>query len=782
MAFFIIISVVVLFESSFDTYHEKARRIYRVAEYINDEGVVERSSSCPFPLGPTVKQEYPDVVENYVRFFNDWTISFVISYEEDNFIENGVFFVDSTIFDIFDLNFIAGNPKYALSEPNTVIITESIAKKFFGLDNTVGKQITVKVTPRIPRDESWDDKINFVITGVIEDAPKNSHLQYNLLTSFETLNSDYFDGRVPETWGYNPCWTYLLLHDKAKPQFLEKKFPEFIKKYITTSPNLYEFDLQPITDIHLKSDLEYDMSKLGDYNLIRILSIIAIILLIIISTNYINLTTTNSTQRNKEIGIKKIYGSAKATLFKQFIFESITLTYISIIFSLLIVVLLLPLINKYMDFNVDFKFILRPSIVIYLIISGALVGLFSGAYSAFYLSNISILDILKGTIKVGGKARFRKALVIIQFVICLVLITCSVLVINQVQYLNNAEIGIRKDNILIVPLEGTDIPNNFESFRDKLMRNPDIISVTGMMFVPGINYSTADFKPESNKSNNTKLLNFNIVKHSFTETFGIDIIAGRTFSEAFKTDENEAVIINEAMVRYLGWTNKSAIGKKFYFDGREKVIGVMKDFHIGSLREAIKPIAITMVGHQNVAKVYTRFSAIRIKDYNDTETISFIEEVWDEMKSSTPFTYTHFDDDLKNLYSNEVKILRLGIFFTIVSVILAVMGVNVLIVTITNMQKREIGIRKALGANKTQIILMYMKKHFSQLALAALIASPISHFLIKKWFENYALKIPINAFPFIISFIILTSMSSLVVFLQTNKASDANPVDSIKTE
>jgi len=208
----------------------------------------------------------------------------------------------------------------------------------------------------------------------------------------------------------------------------------------------------------------------------------------------------------------------------------------------------------------------------------------------------------------------------------------------------------------------------------------------------------------------------------------------------------------------------------------------MKDFHIGSLREAIKPIAITMVGHQNVAKVYTRFSAIRIKDYNDTETISFIEEVWDEMKSSTPFTYTHFDDDLKNLYSNEVKILRLGIFFTIVSVILAVMGVNVLIVTITNMQKREIGIRKALGANKTQIILMYMKKHFSQLALAALIASPISHFLIKKWFENYALKIPINAFPFIISFIILTSMSSLVVFLQTNKASDANPVDSIKTE
>jgi putative ABC transport system permease protein len=435
-----------------------------------------------------------------------------------------------------------------------------------------------------------------------------------------------------------------------------------------------------------------------------------------------------------------------------------------------------------MDLNLDYNFIFIPSIVIYLIISGTLVGVFSGAYSAFYLSNISIINILNGNIKLGGKARFRKALVIIQFVICLVLITCSVFIINQVRYLNNVDLGIRKENILIVPLEGTDIPNNFEIFRDKLRRNPDILNVTGMMFVPGINYSTADFRPESNKLDNIKLLNFNVVKHSFVETFDINIVAGRAFSETIKTDENEAVIINEAMVRYLGWTNYSAIGRRFYFDGREMVIGVMKDFHIGSLREAIKPLVITMVGHQNVAKIYTRFSAIRIRSYNDTETISFIEDVWDEMEPSTPFTYTHFEDDLKNLYSNEVKILRLGIFFTIISVILAVMGVYVLIMTITNMQKREIGIRKALGANKTRIILMYMKKHISQLALAALIASPISLLLIQKWFENYDLKIPLNAFPFILSFVILTSISSLVVFLQSSKASDANPVDSIKSE
>lgn len=782
MMFFIIISVIVLYESSFDTFHEKANRIYRIGDYINDEGIVERSSSCPFPLGPTIKQEFPEIVESYVRFFNDWTLTFVFSHEEKYFKETGMFFVDSTVFNIFDFNFISGNPDHALRDPNTVVISESIAKRFFGQDNPIGKQISVKVTPRIQRDESKDDQIPLVVTGVIEDSPDNSHLQYNFLASFVTLHSSYFDGGVPDTWGYNPCWTYVLLNEKAEVPDLESRFPEFIENHISTNPNLYEFILQPLTDIHLKSDLDYDMSKLGDEKMIRILTIIAAILLILISTNYVNLSTTNSAQRHKEIGVKKSFGSTKSTLFKQFILESLVLTYASLILSLIGVILLLPVINRFLDLNMDYKFIFNPLIVLYLVLSGTLIGILSGAYSAFYLSNIGIVQILKGGLKVGSKAKFRKALVIIQFSICLVLITCCVLVFNQVRYLTSADLGIRKDNIIILPLEGTDIALSFDSFRDKLSDNPKILSVTGMMFIPGVEYSTADFQPESNKQDNTKLLNFNVVKHSFLETFGIEMLSGRRFSETFATDENEAVIINEAMVKYLGWTNNSAVGKRFFFDGRELVIGVMMDFNIGSLHEPIKPYVITMVGHQNVAKIFTRYAAIQLSHTNESETITFVEDIWNELNPSTPFTYTYFEDELRDLYKNEVELLNLGIFFTIVSVILAVMGVNVLIVTISHMQKREIGIRKTFGANRAQITLRYLKYHLFQLAISATIACPVSYFLIQKWFENYSIEIPLKAFPFVISIIALTLITSVIVFIQTYRASNTNPVDTIKIE
>ena len=775
LASFIFIILYITDELKYDSFHDKADSIYRVNRFYNSNNVNEDAATCSFPFAPTLQMDYPGMVKNTCRFFNFMTTQVFIDYQKDDttlikYNESGFFLVDSTVFQMFSFPFIKGNPETALSSPNTVVLTESTAARYFGDEDPVGKTMRL------------NEGLNLEVTGVIKDVPSQSHFRINFLGSMSTFRQA-IGGTLPQTWIWNPCWTYIELGDNILPEALEARFPEF---YTNHYPDLSNQDvtlsLQKLTDIHLQSHHDYEMHANSNVIYVYILSIIAVIVLSLACINFMNLTTANSTTRTKEIGIKKTFGADRIILVKQFIGETIFITLISLIIACLLVELLLPGFNQFTDKSISGDYILAISSIGFGIVLVLGVGLLAGAYPAFYLSSFNPIVIFRGGLRNSkSMGNARKILVTAQFAISIALIIGTLIVYSQLKFIRKADLGFNKDQIIL--LQGVNqISRNFETFKENLLKYPEIESVTAMEDLLGANHNTRGVTIEGLSNDQQFWYPMFIVRSDFVETFDIEVVAGRSFSKEIRSDTANAIMINETMVKNLGWTNEEALGKRIVHEGDERVIGVFRDFHILSLHKPMNNFILDMVRNPGFAAGMTRYIAIRVNSSKYTKILDTIEEEWNVFAPNRPFEYSFLAQELQDLYTDEDKFGKFSIMLTILALVIASLGLIGLTSYIAEQRTKEIGIRRAMGATLASVIRLLSNEFVKLILLANLIAWPIAYLVAINWLNNFTKRIPVDLTLFLFAGLGTLIIAILITSYRALRASSRNPADTLRYE
>ena len=772
IASFILIWLYILDELSYDKYHKQSDNIFRIVNVYDFEGVGENSASSPFPLAWTLKNEYPNIVKNVTRVFNRQAPTTLIEFEEKSYNERRFFFADSSFFQVFDYEFIQGNPKTCLDEINSVVITKSTAKKYFGDENPMGKTFR------------FEQKLDLKVTAVIEDVPHNSHFHFDMIASIATAKQIY-GGQLPKTWVWNPCWTYIVV-DRQNVKSLEKLFPVFIQKYFYDAEkdnvSLY---LQPLVDIHLNSKLDYEIEPNGNESYLYILGSIAFFLLIIAIINYFNLATATSAGRAREIGIKKVFGAFRLQLIYQFLVESILLTFIALLFSLFIIDLLLPTLNVFSGKEMSLSLLLTPLYFTGVLSIGLLTGFLAGIYPAFYLSAFNPIQVIRNQISGNTKRGFaRKVLVITQFTISIILIIITLNIFNQINYLKNADTGFNREDIVMLPINGTSIARNYESFKKVLLINSNIVSLTTVDDIVGVAHNTHEFRPEGFPEDKWQFYPALVVDYDFLKTFQIKLLAGRDYHEDMKTDPVNGILINEAMVRHVGWkSNEEAIGKKFRsLQGDERVIGVIANFNATSLHEASGPFVINMKETPGAIYFFRKYIAIKISHINREEAVSFIEKKWNETEKGRPFEYSFLDQELAKLYQDEEVLGDLALILTVIIIFIAILGLFGLASFMTEQRTKEIGIRKVYGASGSSLIRLLSLEFIKLVAIAIVVAWPVSYYLLDEWLNYFAYHIGIDWFAFAAGGVIAFILALMITASRAYVTSRANPVDTLKYE
>ncbi len=774
LASFILIMLYIANELSYDRYHSKAARIERLCMIYDFGGVGENSASMPFPVAFTLKSEYPHLIKEVVRLFNFQSDRNLIEYGDKKFNESHVYFADSTFFRIFDYTFLEGDALTALDEPFTVVITKSMAHKYFGDEEAMGKTLR------------FEDNALLKVSGVIEDVPKESHFTFDFIASMGSVRN-FFGGRLPQTWVWNPCWTYLVLADGVSPEQVEKVLPAFRDKYFydaqKSSITMY---LQKLTDIHLHSRLDYEMQPNSNYSYIVILSVIAVFLLLIAAINFMNLSTATSGARAREIGIRKVTGAYRINLILQFIGESLVLTFIAMILALILIEIILPVFNNYTGKEIHFAYLARPVYLFYLLILWLIVGIVSGAYPAFYLASFKPIAVLKGSFQNeirGGLA--RKILVIFQFTISIILVICTIVIFKQVKYMRGADLGFNPENVIMLPIFRTNIAGNYQTFKNEILANPDIISVSAVDDIVGASHNTHEFRHEGVGEKEWRFYPALVIMDDFVKTFEIKIVAGRDYNRDNKTDPMKGILINESMVRHLGWkSNEEALGQKFKsLSGDEKVIGVFKDFQASSLKDVQGPFVLNMKENPREIAFFLRYMAIRTSGKNQKASLAFLEKKWNQQEQHRPFEYMILKNELGKLYKDETNLGILSLVFTLLIMFVAAMGLFGLASFMAEKRTKEIGIRKVMGASIFDILILLQKDFAKLIIIATLIAWPLAYFTVQDVFLNqFSVQVPMNVWVFILAGFFALLISMLIISYRALVASLLDPAKSLRYE
>jgi putative ABC transport system permease protein len=771
---FLFIMLYVQDELSYDRYNKKADQIYRVCMIYDFGGVGENSASMPFPVAFTLKSAYPDMISEVTRVFNDQSDRHLVEYGENKISEKRVFYGDSTFFDIFDHEFIAGDPATALDEPNSVVITETIARKYFRDEDPMGKIL------------KFETYLPMKVTGVIRDVPTQSHFLFDFMGSINSV-AKAFGGHLPRTWVWNPCWTYIVLAPGIQPAQLEANFPDYIKNYYYDAQrDAISMYLQKVTDIHLHSRLDYEIQPNSNFSYIIVLSIIAVFLILIASINFMNLSTATAGVRARDIGIRKVTGADRLSLFGQFMGESLVMTLVAVIIALALMEVLLPVFNNFTGKEIQINSLFSPVNLGGLAALWLMLGILSGAYPSFYLSSFKPISILRGNMQ--GLVRSglaRKILVVFQFVISIGLITGTAIIFKQVDYMRRTDLGFNPSNVLIIPMYRTEIAKNYESFRNELLTNSDIISVTTMDDILGASHNTHEVTHDGMKEGEVRFYPALVVDYDFLETFEINLAAGRDYNRGQKTDPMEGVLVNEALVKYMGWkSNEDALGKQFEsLSGNEKIIGVFKDFQPTSFREPSGPFFLNIKEKPNEVNFFRRYLVVRVSDHRNKEVIGFLESKWTEFEKHTPFEYGWMQDEIVKLYRNETNLGKLALTFTVLILFVAAMGLFGLTSFMAEKRTKEIGIRKVMGATIVNILVLLMKEFARLILIAMVIAWPVTWFLVDKLFlQQFAIRSPFNPWIFILSGSLALMISMLVISYRALKASLINPAETLKYE
>ena len=768
----------VIDEVGYDTYNTKADRIYRVNNDIKFGGRTSQYAVSPAPLASTVKSDFPEV-EKTVRFRERG--GYKVRKDGQNVQEHRMVFVDSTVFDVFTLPMIQGDPKTALTEPKSVVINETTALKYFNATNVVGKMLT------------FNDTILYKVTGVIKDIPKQSHFNFDFLLAMAGL-----DESKENAWLSNNFNTYLVLKKGADPKTLQAKFPAFVAKYVggqlqaATHMSFSDFEkdgsyfrlsLVALRDIHLRSNVQNEMGANGNIQYVYIFSAVAIFILLIACVNFMNLSTARSSNRAREVGVRKVLGSARSSLIAQFLSESVLVTFAATVIAVIAAWLLLPVFNQMADKQLAFTTATFVWLLPMLLVIVVVIGCLAGSYPAFFLSAFQPIDVLKGKLSTGFKGGFlRSFLVVFQFSISIFLIIGTLVIYNQLKFIQSKDLGYSREQVLIV--NNTEVlDKQAKVFKQEIKALPGVKNATLTGFIPtgGWRNNTSMFESPTLDTKHAVSLGNWEVDEDYISTMGMKIKYGRDFSTEMKTDSS-AVILNEAAVKILGY--KDALNKELYMptDNMAKnlkklhIIGVIKDFNFSSLRENISPLAF-LYGQNSGAL------SVHINAANAAAVLAQVKEKWHTLAPNQQFDYSFMDEDFENSYRTEQRIGGIFIAFTSMAIIIACLGLFGLAAYAAEQRTKEIGIRKVLGANISIIVAMLSKDFIKLVIVAIVIASPLAWFSMQHWFlSGFAYQDGIKWW------IVATAGGGAIVIafitisFQSIKAALANPVTSLKNE
>jgi len=770
MMCFMLIVLYVRYELSFDTFHEKTDRIFRIVQrqpgnvYLGQDyfGVT------PMPLAPTLMKEYPEVLNAALIDNQD---NALLIYEDKKFYESGLI-VGEHFFDIFTFPLISGNKETALNELYSIVISQRLAQKFFGDKDPIGN--TIKFV------ESYD----VTVTGVAEDPPKNSHIQFDFLIAVKThaASVEWYRNNT-DNWGNNSYYTYFELQEGYPYKELEKKFPALLTKYKEEDEHSkhehnQKYIIQPLKKIHLYSHVNFELSQNNDIKYIYLFLSIGFLILIIACINYMNLSTARSSKRALEIGIRKVVGAQRANLVWQFLGESIFLSFLALLIAVLLFVVLLPSFNSFLERSITIDFSQNLFFLTTLLGIVLFVGIFSGSYPALFLSTFKPVKVLKGIFISGSKnSILRNILVVGQFCISVILIAGTLVVYQQLQFVRNKKLGYNHEHVVTMRIRDGEARRNMETMKTELLKHSNIINVSCSDRLPAAisSQSTALLEGEDGEEKQLPIYIAH-VDYDFLDVYEIELLFGRNFSREFSTDTSNAVIVNQTTYEQMGWGEP--VGKNFSVwsvrDGQ--VIGVVKDFHFQSLHLKIEPAVLIL------RPARANYISARIRGDNISETVGFIRKTFEKYSLNHPFEYSFFDETFYRMYKAEQRLGEIFRYFSLLAIFIACLGLFGLASFMVENQRKAIGIRKVLGASTSRIVYIFSKEFSKLVLIANVIAWPVAYFAMSRWLEDFAYRISIGVWVFILSAIIAFVIALVTVGYHAVKAAVANPVDSLRYE
>ncbi len=765
---FIVITSWVQGELGYDKFHDKSNRIHRITGLVTTPSDQFRQAVTSPPLAPALKNDLHAVAEAVRIDKNDA----VVESKLIQFKEADILLTDPSFFKVFNFSLIAGNSEEALDDPYSLVISQSMAQKYFGDTDPLGQ--TLKLYLYDPEDKGAE----YTVTGIIEDAPSNSHIQYNFLISFSTMETN-FPEVVAEGWFENFIYTYVLLRDKTDLSTVAQQLSEFTEnhmgKEMQDSQMHYNYELQPIEDIYLYSDLRYDLGASGDIRYVIIFGTVGIFILLLGAINYINLATAFAIDRLKDAGIRKIHGATKLQLVGYYLVESVVLTGIAFFFSLLIIELFNPAISPII--GQDSIDIISSNIFYYLAGVALLTGLLSGILPSIYFSAVKPE---KYEVPFGGKVVLRKGLVIFQFGITVVLLVGIFTINKQLEYIKTKDLGFDKQALITLSVNGSDeVQQNYQPFKHELVGYSGVSRVarSNTSIGNGLGNSMAISRDLHGHEIRGTVFRAGI-DYDFIPTYGLELLTGRNFSEDYPTDSTKAFIVNEATVKAFGWeSNNQAIGQPFQFIGRDGIIvGVVKNFNFSSLHNPVQPAALYLLNEG--------FSKITLKAANSSpaEILPIAESTWKKHFPGSVFEYDFVDDQLTHQYRAEQQFEELLFLFSSLSLVIACIGLYGLAGFSSKRRSKEIGIRKVLGASVSQITLMLNKEYARLILVAFLFGSVGAWFLMNNWLEQFAYRIELNAGLFLIAGGLAYIIALLAVSGHSIKAAHMDPVKTLQNE
>ena len=751
-------------ELSYDRGNKKADRIYRVNTYVHEKDKNTDIAITQLPLGPTMKKDYPEV-EDMVRLQGRERTLFKNG--ENSFYETKAYYADSTIFNVFTNKFIEGDPRTALTAPFDIVISKSLAKKYFGNSSAVGKSLRTVY-----------DVYN--VTGVIEDAPRNSHIHYDMLISMSTLLKNEQNGQGE--WDSFNDYTYLLLRPGTDPHDINKKLAYVYSKFVDPifkQVNItMRYDAQNITAIHLHSNLQFEPEELGSMSYIWIFSAVAFLMLLIASINYMNLTTARSARRAKEIGIRKVTGSSKNQLVLQFLGESLLTSFVAILMSVLLVMLLLSTFNTLSGKTFSLHTLFQPSNIILLLGVFLFTGLVGGSYPAFYLSAFKPVGILKGALaKASGNISLRRTLVVLQFSISMIMLICTWVVYSQLSYVRKKDLGFNKDQVMIVTVNtGEDERSKIFAMNNDFRNVPGIQSVGSGNAYPGSpNINLQLFTVTIKTGRTDKAIECYSIDDSYLATLGIKLVKGRNFEPS---DSTHGIMVNEALVKHFGWDEP--IGKRLKFPGDTsnrylEVLGVYHDFNQKSLYNPIAPLILFYFANNNVIQ-------LKIAGANIPATIAKVEAAWKKYFPQLPFEYKFLDQDFNSQYVADQRRGKIFAAFSVLTIIITCLGLLGLTAFTTQQRQKEISVRRVLGASTMEIIALVTKNYFWLALISAAIAFPVAWYFMNKWLQIFTYNTGLSVMPFAVSVLIILVAAIATASYHSAKAALAKPVKNLRVE
>jgi len=766
---FSLIILYVYHEVSFDKLFTNSKNIYRITMTSEVGGMANRIPTEYPTIGPALKAEYPGIDE-YVRILNYKysRLAPTVRVGDKVFYEDKVLFADSSFFRIFDFPFISGNPVSALRNPESIVITEEMAIKYFGSEGALGKTI------------NFNDKGDLQVTGVIRNIPSNTHLQFDFLIPMSNISISgiFRNTAVLESWQVDWFWTYLLIPDKNQVPVIKAGL-----KKIAEGKNLEfahaNFFIQRLEDIHLHSDFDFgtDITQNGDMKNLYILISSGILVLLLSSFNFINISIAIATRRIKEIGISKVLGARKAQLRFQFMAESVLISLLSLCLALIAIELSFPFFSGLLGIPTDFTLINHPWLMGIITGTAVIIGMISGLYPALYISSFEPQRILKGIHKPGKSGtRFRNTLVGIQICISVFMIVSTIIVNRQLNYINKKNLGYNKDQVIMLTVRGTSIPGSYYSFKNELLKQSKIVGVTSVSEPIGREVQFMAFKVEGESEDQLlKILN---VGYDFTSTMGLQLKEGRDFSRDFPGDSLSGFIINEAAAKFYGWDEP--LGKSIQhalWPGapKGKVIGVLKDFNFEPLTNSIDPIVL----FKGFPAWYV---AVRVAPGDFENTLLFLEKTWKEFEPRKPFNYTFLDQSIDKVYLKEARMQKVLSVFSLLSIFSVIAGLFGIVSFIIEQRISEIGLRKVLGASTGNILKLVTSLYFILLVIAFVISIPVSYWVMDSWLQSFAFRISINFIYFLMAFMVVTGAVMGTVIAKSWRAAHVNPVDTLRNE